>query len=98
MAQRGGDGVGIGRLWQIVERTRFHGGDGGGDVAKTGQHHNLTLGAFGTKLRDKRKPASVFELHVEDGVGGRRFAHAVNALGHRPGIRDFETARLHRPP
>ena len=41
--QCGLDRVGIGRLRQVVDRTRLHRGDRGGDVAVAGQHDDARL-------------------------------------------------------
>ncbi len=98
MPKRCGDAVRIGRFRQIVQRARLYSGNCGGDVAEAGQHHDFAFRPFGAELGDKAQAAAIFEFHVQDGIGRRRFADTINALGHRTGVCHLEATRFHSPP
>src|SRR5882724_5140406 len=89
------DGVGIGRLGEIVDRAFLNGGDGGGDVAVAGQHDDADVGPRLAQRTHEFQSVAVAQPEVEHGEG--RWARRLGQrLGDRADGRYDEAAQLQR--
>ena len=93
--QGGRDGVGVGRLGQVIDRAGFDGGDRGGDIAVTGQQNDARVLAGVTQGGDHVEPATVGQAHVQYGVGRRRLLGEGYAFGHGFGGDHLEATAFH---
>src|SRR5829696_2243098 len=90
------DGVGVGRLGEIVNGAFLHGGDGGSDVAVAGQHDDADVGPRLAQRTDQLQPVAVAQPQVEHGEGGRPRG-LRQRLGDRADGGDDEAAQLECP-
>lgn len=89
------DRVGIGRLGEIVDGAFLHGGDGGCNVAVTGQHHNADVRPCLAQRSHQFEAIAVPQSQVEHGECG--WTRGLRQrLGDRADGGDDESALLER--
>jgi hypothetical protein len=87
------DGVGIGRLGEIVDRAFLYRRDGGGNIAVAGQHDDADVGPCLAQRSNQFQPVAVAQPQVENGEG-RRSRGLGQRFGDRPDSRHDEATQL----
>jgi hypothetical protein len=91
------DRIGVGRLWQIVDRPRLYRRDRGRDIAVTGQHHDPGSRTGLAQRTDDIEPAPVAEPHVDDGESRRLLGRRGDPAGDTIRGGHEKAPPLHRP-
>ena len=89
------DGVGIGRLGEIIDGALFHSGNGGGDVAVAGEHDDADVRTRLAKRSHEFESVAVAQPKVEHRKG-RRTADLRQRFRHRADCSYDESAQLER--
>ena len=87
------DGIGVGRLGEIVDRALLHRRDSGRYVAVTGEHDDADVRARLAQWPDQFEAVAVTQPEIEDRESGRP-GGLGQRLGHRADRRHDEAAQL----